>query len=139
MEAGTHSIWISQQLSELGREVIAANVRELGRFSHSDHKSDQRHACLIRRSARCRCARLTIERGEEGSVGTVPSLIPGALRWVGTSCRQAVALRNNAGKASAGERPIPCKNPERVGPRCATRPPNHREDGERRAALCRFG
>jgi transposase len=29
MEAGTHSIWISEQLQELGHEVIVANVREL--------------------------------------------------------------------------------------------------------------
>jgi transposase len=31
MEAGTHSIWISEQLQELGHEVIVANVRELRR------------------------------------------------------------------------------------------------------------
>jgi transposase len=29
MEAGTHSIWISEQLHELGHQVIVANVREL--------------------------------------------------------------------------------------------------------------
>jgi transposase len=29
MEAGVHSIWISEQLHELGHEVIVANVREL--------------------------------------------------------------------------------------------------------------
>jgi len=29
METGTHSIWISEQLRELGHEVIVANVREL--------------------------------------------------------------------------------------------------------------
>ena len=29
MEAGTHSIWVSEQLQELGHEVIVANVREL--------------------------------------------------------------------------------------------------------------
>ena len=41
MEAGTHSIWISAQLQELGHEVIMANVRELRAISHSDRKSDQ--------------------------------------------------------------------------------------------------
>jgi transposase len=41
MEAGTHSIWISEQLQELGHEVIVANVRELRAISHSDQKSDQ--------------------------------------------------------------------------------------------------
>ena len=41
MEAGTHSIWISAQLQELGHEVIVANVRELRVISHGDRKSDQ--------------------------------------------------------------------------------------------------
>lgn len=40
MEAGVHSIWISEQLQELGHEVIVANVRELRAISHSDRKSD---------------------------------------------------------------------------------------------------
>jgi len=31
MEAGTHSIWVSEQIRELGHEVIVANVRELRR------------------------------------------------------------------------------------------------------------
>jgi hypothetical protein len=39
MEAGTHSIWISEQLQELGHEVIVANVRELRAITHSDRKS----------------------------------------------------------------------------------------------------
>jgi transposase len=36
MEAGTHSIWISQQLQEMGHEVIVAKVRNevLCRFFH---------------------------------------------------------------------------------------------------------
>jgi transposase len=42
MEAGTHSIWISAQLQELGHEVIVANVRELRAISHSDRKSDRK-------------------------------------------------------------------------------------------------
>jgi len=29
MEAGTHSIWMSEQLGEMGHVVIVANVREL--------------------------------------------------------------------------------------------------------------
>jgi transposase len=40
METGTHSIWVSEQLRELGHEVIVANVRELRAISHSDRKSD---------------------------------------------------------------------------------------------------
>jgi transposase len=47
MEAGTHSIWISEQLQELGREVIVANVRELRAISHSDRKSDQVDAEIL--------------------------------------------------------------------------------------------
>jgi transposase len=36
MEAGVHSIWISEQLQQLGHEVIVANVRELRAISDSD-------------------------------------------------------------------------------------------------------
>ena len=39
MEAGTHSIWISEQLQELGHEIIVANVRELRTISHSDRRA----------------------------------------------------------------------------------------------------
>lgn len=52
MEAGTHSIWISQQLEELGHEVIVANVRELRAISHSDRKSDKVDAEELARYAR---------------------------------------------------------------------------------------
>jgi transposase len=40
METGTHSIWVSEQLREVGHEVIVANVRELRAISHSNRKSD---------------------------------------------------------------------------------------------------
>src|ERR1700742_952911 len=52
MEAGVHSIWISEQLQELGHEVIGANVRELRAISHSDRKSDQVDAEKLARFAR---------------------------------------------------------------------------------------
>ncbi len=52
MEAGTHSIWISEQLEELGHEVIVANVRELRAISHSDRKSDKVDAEKLARYAR---------------------------------------------------------------------------------------
>src|SRR5271154_3594029 len=52
METGTHSIWISSQLQELGHEVIVANVRELRAISHSDRKSDQVDAEKLARFAR---------------------------------------------------------------------------------------
>jgi transposase len=52
MEAGTHSIWISEQLQELGYEVIVPNVRELRAISHSDRKSDQVDAEKLARYAR---------------------------------------------------------------------------------------
>jgi transposase len=52
MEAGTHSIWISEQLEQLGHEVIVANVRELRAISHSDRKSDQVDAEKLARYAR---------------------------------------------------------------------------------------
>jgi transposase len=52
MDAGTHSIWSSEQLEELGHEVIVANVRELRAISHSDRKSDQVDAEKLARYAR---------------------------------------------------------------------------------------
>src|SRR5258708_25843987 len=52
MEAGTHSIWISEQLQELGHEVIVANVRELRAISHTDRKRDQAGAEKLSRYAR---------------------------------------------------------------------------------------
>jgi transposase len=52
MEAGTHSIWTSAQLQELGHKVIVANVRELRVISHSDRKSDQVDAKKRARYAR---------------------------------------------------------------------------------------
>jgi hypothetical protein len=52
MEAGVHSIWISDQLEQLGHEVIVANVRELRAISHSDRKSDDVDAEKLARYAR---------------------------------------------------------------------------------------
>jgi transposase len=52
MEAGIHSIWISEQLRDLGHEVIVANVRELRAISHSDRKSDSVDAEKLARYAR---------------------------------------------------------------------------------------
>jgi transposase len=52
METGTHSIRVSEQLRELGHEVIVANVRELRAISHSDRKSDTVDAEKIARYAR---------------------------------------------------------------------------------------
>src|SRR5450755_3228763 len=50
--SGADSIWISEQLRELGHEVIVANVRELRAISHSDRKSDQVDAEKLARYAR---------------------------------------------------------------------------------------
>jgi transposase len=52
MEAGTHSIWLSEQLQGLGHEVIVANVRELRAISHGDRKSDHADAEKLARFAR---------------------------------------------------------------------------------------
>src|SRR5260370_15508714 len=56
METGTHSIWVSEQIQELGHEVIVANVRERRALPHRDRKSDQVDAEKI-----ARCARLDRE------------------------------------------------------------------------------
>jgi transposase len=52
LETGTHSIWVSEQLREMGHEVIVANVREVRSISHSNRKSDTVDAEKIARYAR---------------------------------------------------------------------------------------
>src|ERR1700733_3808742 len=52
METGTHSIWVSEQIKDLGHEVLVGNVRELRAISHSDRKSDKVDAEKIARYAR---------------------------------------------------------------------------------------
>ena len=52
MEAGASLIWTSEQLEQLGHEVIVANVRELRAISHSDRKSDDVDAEKLARYAR---------------------------------------------------------------------------------------
>jgi transposase len=52
MEAGTHSIWISEHLNEYGHEMIVANVTELHAISRNDSKSDRTDAEKLARYAR---------------------------------------------------------------------------------------
>jgi hypothetical protein len=52
MEAGVHLIWISEQLQELGYEVIVANAGELRAISHCHHKSNQVDAEKLARHTR---------------------------------------------------------------------------------------
>jgi transposase len=52
MEAGTHSIWVSELLHTLGHEVIVENVQELRAICHSDRKSDRVDAEKLARYAR---------------------------------------------------------------------------------------
>lgn len=52
MEAGTHSIWISQQLQGYGHEVLVANVTELHAIVRNINKSDQVDAEKLARYAR---------------------------------------------------------------------------------------
>ena len=52
LETGTHSLWASELLMELGHEVIVAHVREVRAISGSDRKSDQVDARKLARYAR---------------------------------------------------------------------------------------
>jgi transposase len=52
IEAGTHSIWISEQLARYGHEVIVANVTELHAIVRNIRKSDQVDAENLARDAR---------------------------------------------------------------------------------------
>ena len=51
-EAGTHSIWISEQLRQYGHEVLVAHVSELPSLSRSDRKCDRVDAEKLARYAR---------------------------------------------------------------------------------------
>ena len=44
MDRTSNPIWMSEQLQEMGHEVIVANVRELRAISRGDRKSDQADA-----------------------------------------------------------------------------------------------
>jgi transposase len=52
IETGTHSLWASELLAELGHEVIVAHVREVRAITGSDSKSDQVDARKLARYAR---------------------------------------------------------------------------------------
>jgi transposase len=52
LETGTHSLWASELLAELGHEVIVAHVREVRAITGSDSKSDQVDARKLARYAR---------------------------------------------------------------------------------------
>jgi transposase len=52
LETGTHSLWASEWLAELGHEVIVAHVREVRALTGSHNKSDQVDARKLARYAR---------------------------------------------------------------------------------------
>src|SRR5271165_571277 len=52
METGTHSPWVSRQLSELGHEVIVAHARNVRLIGESSRKDDRVDARTLARLAR---------------------------------------------------------------------------------------
>jgi len=52
MEAGTHSAWVSRELSAMGHEVLVGNPRKLRAIWDSDEKDDDRDAEMLARIAR---------------------------------------------------------------------------------------
>jgi transposase len=52
LEAGTHSAWMTDVLTELGHEVVVANPRQLELITKSDRKNDRNDARLLARLAR---------------------------------------------------------------------------------------
>src|SRR6266567_1188003 len=52
LEVGTHSRWVSRQLSGLGHEVIVANARQVKLISQSTRKDDKLDARTLARLAR---------------------------------------------------------------------------------------
>jgi len=52
IEAGTHSLWVSEHLRQFGHEALVANAREIRAITHSDSKCDQFDAEKLARYAR---------------------------------------------------------------------------------------
>jgi transposase len=52
LETGTHSPWVSRQLTQLGHEVIVAHARTVRLIEESSRKDDQRDARTLARLAR---------------------------------------------------------------------------------------
>ena len=52
IEAGSQSMWVSEHLTEMGHEVLVANVRELRAITDSDRKHDRADAEKLARYAR---------------------------------------------------------------------------------------
>jgi transposase len=52
IEAGTHSLWVSEHLRQLGYEVLVANAREIRAITQSDNKRDQLDPEKLARYAR---------------------------------------------------------------------------------------
>jgi transposase len=52
MEVGSHSRWVSQQLKELGHDVLVANARKLSAIYHNPRKGDRADAETLARLAR---------------------------------------------------------------------------------------
>jgi transposase len=66
LEVGSHSPWVSRQLSEMGLEVIVANPRRVRLISQSDSKNDKLDAEQLARLGRVDPALLSpvLHRGE---------------------------------------------------------------------------
>ena len=52
LETGTHSPWVSRQLTQLGHEVIVAHARNVRLIGESSRKDDQLDARTLARLAR---------------------------------------------------------------------------------------
>src|ERR1700716_4596869 len=52
LETGTHSPWVSRQLTQLGHEVIVAHARNVRLIGESSRKDDQLDARMLARLAR---------------------------------------------------------------------------------------
>ena len=52
IEAGTHSLWVSEHLRQFGHEALVANAREIRAITHSDSKCDQFDAEKLARVTR---------------------------------------------------------------------------------------
>jgi transposase len=87
MEVGTHSPWLSRQLSSLGFEVIVANARQVQLISASSRKNDRMDARMLARLARAdaELLRPIQHRGEQAQADLMRIRIRAALVEARTS------------------------------------------------------
>jgi len=112
LEVGTHSPWVSRQLTKLGHETIVANSREIAYITRSTRKNDRLDARKLARLARVDVELLSPIRHRSEAAQADLAVLRARDLAVRQRTQAIVAVR--AMVKSLGERLKPCA-PERAG------------------------